>query len=1280
MKLLLLLVLALAVATVFVMSEDSDKSSAEVVTGSCGDNVEYSFDQETGTLTITWTGNSSDTSTQDSGIATSIPSSTKKGMTDYSSHSSPCYQTFISQIKTAIIGNGVPNIGSYAFEGCTALTSITIPDSVTCIGAHAFEGCISLTSITLPDSVEVLGRQQYDITFDMPVYGGTKESLVFDGCTSLVSIIVDEDNDIFSSEEGVLFNKDKTELIFCPAGKTGTYSIPPTVTAIRSYAFISCSGLNSVTISNSVITIGDYAFTNCTGLTSLNIPDSVTTIGASAFQSCSNLISISIPKSVNKFGDRTVESTAVVYWSFYPKEFLVFDGCKSLVSIEVAEDNVLYSSEGGVLFNKEKTKLILYPFGKTGAYIIPNTVTVIGEYAFYTCRSLSSVILGDSVTTVGVFAFVGCDNLKSLSFPDSIQTIGYNSTGIGYAFPEAVFGVTFCDTDGCSELEVKSENLAGCTFECINGKFVKLEKQCPHLIFQTTNGDLVSIVYYIDGDTSIEEPAHSTTYGYTYTWSAYVLDGSNQTVTEIRTPIDYTVSFDANGGSGTIDLITANVETFAVPECTFTAPDHKHFVGWSLSANGDVIDFNDYQLKTATFFAIWVWDQYKVFYKVDSKTVFTDTFDYGKTVSVRATYDKKGYSVEKWSTADTTVSEDGTFVMGASDVTFSTTTTVNKYAYEIRFVNGSGVALVDKISGEKEYRTSVDYTVPDVYGYDTPEKQILTITDDADDNVLTYTYVPVKFTVTYTADGILKESESFDYDTIQKTIALPEKTGHTYSAWAADGITVSEDGSFTVSGNIAFTSISTPNQYNVVFVSNGFEYYRYMPTYGSVIILPENPVRDADAQYTYVFGKWNGYVAGMTVTGDVVFSADFDKTPRTYKVVFSGYDGSEISSAVLGYGAEIAVPKDPFRLSDAKYDYVFAGWDGYVTGMKVTENVTFTASFTSTIRSYDIVFLNYDGSVVSSASKEYGSFVTMPEQPSRPSDSKYEYEFAGWNGYVKDMTVTGDVTFTASYTSKIRSYSVVFHNYDGSEVYSATLEYGSTIVVPKDPSRDADTMYSYTFSRWNGYVDGMKVTCDNIFTALYTAKSNTESTYVVGYQTVSTTVTSSQLALISSNAHSDSTTKMTVLAGDSSVTFDSNALKTLKQEDADLKITLLSDDSLSNPIKNIVGNNPVYDITFGSNITFGNGTATVTFPYILEDGKDPANLSVYYVKDDGSYDIIPCTYSENGVTFDTNHFSIYAIIYTEPSEEGFPMMIVIAVVIILAIAGAGMVIMKKRKC
>lgn len=258
--------------------------------GNCGDsgsNVTWSLD-DNGTLTISGSGK----------------------IEDYRSDIDQPWYSNRSDITSVVIEPGVTSIGSLAFYKCSNLTSITIPSGLTSIGEMAFFNCSALTSVTIPNGVISIGNFAFGSctglkSITIPSSVTSIENNIFQDCTGLTNITVDSSNPSFCSESGVLFNKDKTTLIYYPLGKTGSYTIPDGVTAIGDYAFYYCSGLTSVTIPSSVTSIGESAFQHCTGLTSITIPNSVTSIVNLAFWDCDSLTIVYIPSGVNFVPDKS---------------------------------------------------------------------------------------------------------------------------------------------------------------------------------------------------------------------------------------------------------------------------------------------------------------------------------------------------------------------------------------------------------------------------------------------------------------------------------------------------------------------------------------------------------------------------------------------------------------------------------------------------------------------------------------------------------------------------------------------------------------------------------------------------------------------------------------------------------------------------------------------------------------------------------------------------------------------------------------------------------------
>jgi hypothetical protein len=310
-------------------------------------------------------------------------------------------------VPSVIDGRIVTIIGAGAFGTSswrnpnTSLTSATIPDSVTSIGDGAFQNCISLTNVMIGNGVTNIGDD------------------VFYNCWSLTSIAVDEGNYVYSSVDGVLFNKNQIRLFKYPAGKIGSsYTIPTGVTSIGDYAFSDCTNLTSVAIPSGVTNIGNYAFYNCR-LTSVTIPDSVTIIGDGAFEQCNHLASIMIGKDVINIGD------------------YAFEYCSSLTSVTIP-DSVI--SIGNLAF--------AHCYDLTSA-IIGKGVISIGNYAFIGCFSLINVAIGNGVTSIGDWVFFDCANLMGIYFSGNAPGIGtgvfdYDDNATVYYLPGTTgWGTTF---------------------------------------------------------------------------------------------------------------------------------------------------------------------------------------------------------------------------------------------------------------------------------------------------------------------------------------------------------------------------------------------------------------------------------------------------------------------------------------------------------------------------------------------------------------------------------------------------------------------------------------------------------------------------------------------------------------------------------------------------------------------------------------------------------------------------------------------------------------------
>lgn len=336
--------------------------------------------------------------------------------------------------------------------------------TVTSIDNYTFSTCQELVSVNIPHTVTSIGEE------------------AFSGCPKLASINVDAANPAYSSQDGVLYNKNKTSLHFYPTTKAGGFTIPNSVTNIADKAFLDCFQLTNIIIPNSVKSIGNEAFYNCAKLTNINIPNSVTTIGNKAFCSCSGLTSINIPNSVTNIGNSAFLDCTGLASINIPNSVTTigedaFWSCTGLTSINVDAANPAYTSQDGVLYNKTKTILYTCPAKKTGEFVIPNTVTSIKDGAFLHCSELTSIKMPNSVTSIGIRAFYECSKLTDINIANSVTEIKrdafYGCSGLtSINIPNSVTNIgegAFFDCSGLTSInipnsvtEIEEDAFGGC--------------------------------------------------------------------------------------------------------------------------------------------------------------------------------------------------------------------------------------------------------------------------------------------------------------------------------------------------------------------------------------------------------------------------------------------------------------------------------------------------------------------------------------------------------------------------------------------------------------------------------------------------------------------------------------------------------------------------------------------------------------------------------------------------------------------------------------------------
>lgn len=561
--------------------------------GTCGENLTWTFDESTGELVITGTGD----------------------MTNWSYDLDVPWYTYRSYIKKVTISNGVKNIGHYAIFNCTNLESVIISNTVTNI-----------------------------------------DFFTFYGCTNLESILVDSGNTVYSSDEfGVLFNIDRTELIHYPIGNARTnYTIPDSVTNIVNMAFENaknltkiiipnnlnrinpdvfrgCENLENIKIPDSVIIICDAAFDGCKSLENITIGDGVKSIGSYAFANCANLVTIIIPNKVISIGYGAFQcceklSNITLGNSLTYIDHSAFYKCKNLKSISIPN---------GVENIKDQT---FYECTSLKNVIIPESVINIGELAFGSCDSLENISIPNSVISIGDGAFLGCKTLETIKIPDSVTSIGDNTfawctnlenieisnniTSIGSSLfsgckinnitiPDNITNICDSAFESCEKLESitlpKSvKKIEYCAFGFCNKikdvYYAGSKAEWEQIIIEDMNEHLISakIHYNSTGPVGDSTDAPDNTPNY---------DSSVVDPYLMPTPTESTISYG--------DSIVLHVDPSKIPEGGYVEwyPSNENF-NYSVSADGTICTITPEKSGDTTFTA--------VVYDAEGNIVLTD--------------------------------------------------------------------------------------------------------------------------------------------------------------------------------------------------------------------------------------------------------------------------------------------------------------------------------------------------------------------------------------------------------------------------------------------------------------------------------------------------------------------------------------------------------------------------------------------------------------------------------------------------------------------------------
>ena len=483
------------------------------------------------TVKVTYRGNYSNSYSNEYSGAVTIPSTATYNSKTYSVTSIGNLAFYGCRSLTAItIPEGVTSIGSKAFYNCSSLTSITIPEGVTNIGDYAFQYCSSLTSITIPEGVTNIGSSAFSdcssLTSITIPEGVTRiGNCAFDNCTSLKELIIGDGSTTLSlgynshdsyTGEGLFYDcpleevylgrnlgyssgssygyspfYNKTKLTTLAIGDNVTsipsylfskntslaaITLPEGVTSIGNAAFHACSSLTAITIPEGVTSIGSSAFSDCSSLTSIDIPEGVTSIGDHAFYDCSSLTSITIPEGVTSIGDYAFYNCSSLYKVINYSNLSLSKGSSSNGYVAyyakvVYKGSDLTTVDDFQFYTSDGIHALVNYIGNDAEIVLPDSYNgenyKIGNSAFSSCSSLTSITLPESVTSIGERAFLSCHSLTAITIPEGVTSIG------SYAFDNCTSLKELIIGDGSTTLSL------GYNYYYSNGTGQGLFYECP---------------------------------------------------------------------------------------------------------------------------------------------------------------------------------------------------------------------------------------------------------------------------------------------------------------------------------------------------------------------------------------------------------------------------------------------------------------------------------------------------------------------------------------------------------------------------------------------------------------------------------------------------------------------------------------------------------------------------------------------------------------------------------------------------------------------------------
>ena len=931
---------------------------------------DFSYTYQGQTLYYSIVGGNAEVTYQDSYTnltgSLTIPSSVTYNGTTYSVTSIGIYAfRNCSGLTSVTIPNSVTSIGNYAFRNCSGLTSVTIPNSVTSIGNSAFASCSELTSVTIGNSVTSIGNEAFyscsgltSVTIPNSV---TSIGIgAFGQCTNLTSVYIHDiatwcniefewTNSYYNDYSNPLYYAHN---LYINGNLVTDLVIPNGVTQIKSYAFYNATCLTSVTIPTSVTSIGEYAFAYCSGLcgSALAIPNSVTSIGNNAFYDV-QAISYSGSATGSPWGAQSVGGFVDGYLTYSDMTKTVVTGCCPS-AVEIIIPNTVTSIGERAFFSSGLTSVT-----------IPNSVTSIGDWAFcscswlttvnfnatnctsmgsqsypcfYGCTSLTTLNIGDNVTNIPSFAFSGCSGLTSVTIPNSVTSIGnYAFSGCSgltsVTIPNSVTSIgnyAFGNCSGLTSVTIPNSVTSIGDFAfygCTGLTEIRSLNPVPPTAGSTIGGTFNSAFYGIPTNIPVYIPCGClSNYTGAEGWSQF----SNYNFIESSI-----ISFSAvsdNNTMGTVQVLTMPSCSNAQAVVQAVANSGYQFVHWSDGStdNPYTLTVNVSMELTAHFLPCYTMT-------VTSNDNEMGTVSGGgthiedSTVSITATANY-GYHFVQWNDGNT---DNPRTITLTSDTSFTAFFATNQYtvtgvSQDNNMGSVTGTATVD-------YLGTVTLSANANYGYHFDHWQVsgsneefynnpINIVADADKTVTAY-FAINQYSITVTSNnssrGTVSGSGVYDYLS-ERTITATSNFGYHFSQWN-DGNT-DNPRIVTLTRDTLFTALFVPNQYTLTLQS-GDEQHGSVNG-GGVYDYLDTITISATAVEHYHFVSWNDdnidNPRRYVITGDASLTASFAIDVHTVSVAVDDISHGSVQASGTSF-----IYGDPCTVTATAYSgYTFDHW------------------------------------------------------------------------------------------------------------------------------------------------------------------------------------------------------------------------------------------------------------------------------------------------------------------------------------------------------------------